>query len=276
VDLSPVRLSPKAEAGGTRLEHYDSIGSTNDEAMARARAGDAGRLWIVADEQTKGRGRSGRPWSSPRGNLLASLLLRAPCPPAASPQIGFVAAVALHQALREVTGLPGSRLALKWPNDVLLDGAKLAGILVEGTTVPNARGQGDLAVVLGFGVNLVAHPPDTPYPATDCAQAGVPVTRGALFAALSERILDGLSLWREGAGFADIRLEWLARAQGLGKPILVRRPEGDRRGTFRDLDGEGRLLLEDSTGLTVIQAGDVFPIEGGARQDRNKERIDGR
>ncbi|MFO1151449.1 MAG: biotin--[acetyl-CoA-carboxylase] ligase [Alsobacter sp.] len=276
MDLSPVRLSASAEASGYRLEHFGSIGSTNDEAMTRARAGDPGRLWLVADEQTKGRGRSGRPWSSPKGNLLASLLLRAPCPPSASPQIGFVAAVALHQALAEVAGLPPARLALKWPNDLLLDGAKLAGILVEGTTAPGAAGQGDLAVVLGFGVNLVAHPTDTPYPATDCAAAGVPVSRSALFAALADRIMHVLGLWREGSGFAEVRLEWLRRTQGLGKPILVRRPEGDRRGTFRDLDHEGRLLLEDSAGLTVIQAGDVFPADGGAGQDRNGDTLHGR
>jgi BirA family biotin operon repressor/biotin-[acetyl-CoA-carboxylase] ligase len=269
-------LSQSAEASGYRLEHFASIGSTNDEAMARARAGDPGHLWLVADEQTKGRGRSGRTWSSPRGNLLASLLLRAPCPPSASPQIGFVAAVALHQALQDMLGLPSSRLALKWPNDVLLDGAKLAGILVEGTTVPGAAGQGGLAVVLGFGVNLVAHPTDTPYPATDCAASGLPVGRSVLFAALSDRILHGLAAWREGAGFPEIRLEWLRRAQGLGKPILVRRAEGDRRGTFRDLDDEGRLLLEDSAGLTVIQAGDVFLAEGGAGQDRNEDKLHGR
>ena len=148
-----MRLSSAASRGGYRLEAFDRLGSTNDEAMARARAGDPGRLWIVAGEQGRGRGRHGRHWASPPGNLHASLLLVDPCPPALAPQLGFVAGLALHEAAAACGVAPG-RLTLKWQNDLLLDGAKVAGILLEGAAGPG----GGLAVVIGWGVN-VAHRP---------------------------------------------------------------------------------------------------------------------
>lgn len=276
MQLPPVRLSDAARDAGYRLATFDMIGSTNDEGLARARAGDPGRLWLVADGQSQGRGRSGRSWASLPGNLLASLLLRAPCPAAVSPQIGFVAGVALHQAVADVAGVGAGRLAIKWPNDLLLDGAKLAGILVEGTTVSGLAGGTERAVVVGFGVNLTAYPADTPYPATDFRAAGLQVGRPALFAALAETMAHRLAVWQEGRGFAAIRRDWLARAGGLGAPIVVRHPNGETRGVFRDLDPEGRLLLENEGAIIVIQAGDVFPAEAGMIADRNKDATNGR
>lgn len=245
---------------GYRFERHGVLGSTNDEAFARARAGDPGKLWVLADEQSQGRGRQGRAWTSRPGNFYGTLLLRAPCAPALSPQLGFVAGVALHEAMSRLTGLDRTgqnrgRLALKWPNDLLLDGAKLAGILVEGTNLPEAGG---LAVVVGIGVNLAHHPQDTPYPATDCAQAGFVISPLALLSTLSRTFADALSRWNAGQGFPGLRQDWLARAGGVGETIVVRRHDGERRGLFRDLDADGRLLLDTDGAITVIQAGDVF------------------
>ncbi|WP_406858068.1 biotin--[acetyl-CoA-carboxylase] ligase [Alsobacter sp. KACC 23698] len=249
-----MKLGDAARSREFRLEVFDSLGSTNDEAMARGRAGDPGGLWIVARQQGRGRGRSGRAWSSPPGNLYASLLLAAPCRPAVAPQLGFVAGVALHAAVEQATGLTPGRAALKWPNDLLLDRAKLAGILVEGATLAG----GDLLVVIGIGVNAAHHPADTPYPATDLGAKGLPVGVDPLFSALSDAMAAALRRWDAGAGFADIRRDWLKRAGGLGEPILVRRPEGERRGVFVDLDGEGRLLLDEGGRRVAFEAGDVF------------------
>jgi BirA family biotin operon repressor/biotin-[acetyl-CoA-carboxylase] ligase len=127
-----VHLLPEAEIAGYRLQSVDATESTNDDAFRAAAAGDPGRLWIVAREQVAGRGRHGRQWSSPPGNLYASLLLVDPCEVAVAPQLGFVAGLALHQAVEAVTGVGAPRLALKWPNDLLLDRAKVAGLLLEG------------------------------------------------------------------------------------------------------------------------------------------------
>ena len=245
-------------AAGFRLEHLGRVGSSNDEALQRARAGDPGRVWIIADEQDRGRGRNGRTWVSPVGNLFASLLVVAPCAMAVSPQLGFVAGVALHEALATLTGLQAPRLALKWPNDLLLDGAKLAGILVEGTTVTSSAGGSRLAVVIGCGVNVVDHPPDTPYAATDCRSAGFPLQRDDVFERLAGTLAGWLDRWDAGHGFAGVRQAWLAAAGGLGGPVVVRRPEGDLRGLFRDIDAQGQLLLEQDGRVTVVQAGDVF------------------
>ncbi len=261
MDRTPPLSSDIALPEGYRLEAFEVLGSTNDEAFVRARAGDPGGLWIVAAEQSQGRGRHGRAWTSRPGNFYGSLLLRAPCAAAVSPQLGFVAGVALHEAVQAITGLGRDRLALKWPNDLLLDGAKLAGILVEGSTLIET---GELAIVIGFGVNLAHHPADTPYRATNCAEAGFGITPMQLLAALSRSAAAALARWNRGQGFPGIRQEWLSRAGGVGEMIIVRRPEGDRRGLFRDLDAHGRLLLDSDGVLLAIQAGDVF-LPGLAR-----------
>lgn len=248
-----MRLDPAAEAAGFTLDRRGSVGSTNDEAMALARAGSPSRVWVVADRQERGRGRSGRGWTSPPGNLYASLLLVDPCEPHRAPQLGFVAGVALHRAVSEAVpyGVPG--LALKWPNDLLRDGAKVAGILVEGLSQAAAGG---LSAVIGLGVNLASHPVGQAYPAADLSDTGLDLQ--TLFETLSRSMAEALALWDRGAGFARIREAWLARAGGLGGEIEVRRPAGTLRGTFRDIDAEGRLVLDQRGELATIEAGDVF------------------
>jgi BirA family biotin operon repressor/biotin-[acetyl-CoA-carboxylase] ligase len=246
-------------AGGLPVVHFAEIGSTNAEALSRAANGGV-EQWIVADRQAAGRGRRGRHWVSEAGNLYASLLLYDPAPPSASPQICFVAALALHDAvLDSVPVLDRGRLRLKWPNDLLLDGKKLSGILVEGASAGTRQ-----AVVVGIGVNCTHHPQDTPYPVTDLAAEGAAIEPAALFARLGERMMDRLAQWHGGKGFAATREAWLARAHDLGREIEVRLPDRALRGRFEDLDGEGALVLLLPSGHRErIRAGDVFPAASG-------------
>jgi BirA family biotin operon repressor/biotin-[acetyl-CoA-carboxylase] ligase len=245
-----MHLDPTAVAAGMGLIAHDTIGSTNAQALAMARAGERGPLWITAKRQTAGRGRRGRTWVSEPGNLYASLLLTDPAPPECCAELSFVAALALHDAIgRRIPGL-ANRLVLKWPNDLLIDRNKFAGILIEGERAN---------VVIGIGVNCAHHPGGTDTPATDLAAAGVRATPDSLFTPLSAAMIVRLAQWNRGAGFAATRADWLARAADLGKPIRVKSGDGDLSGQFESLDETGRLVLRlaDGTRQTVT-AGDVF------------------
>ncbi len=247
-----------ARAQGYRLHHHASLGSTNEEALALGRAGDPGRLWIVADRQTAGRGRAGRSWSSPVGNHYATLLLADPCDRRIAPQLGFVAGVALARALIAIAG-PDRGLAIKWPNDILCGGAKLAGILVEGGAHPGRQRSPGFSAVLGFGVNCASHPSDLSYAATHLGLiAGTDGTRDALFEALSGTVVDTLALWDEGRNFTGIRRAWLGHALPQGTRLAVARPDGPHEGTFQTVDADGRLILETGSGCVTVEAGDVF------------------
>jgi BirA family biotin operon repressor/biotin-[acetyl-CoA-carboxylase] ligase len=241
--------------GPTPVVHFREIGSTNAEALARAN-GEA-PVWISADRQTEGRGRRGRPWRSEPGNLYASLLLVDAGPSARLPELCFVAGLSLYDAVRAVTGLDPLRIGLKWPNDVLVDGAKLAGILLEGTV----RRDGRSATAIGFGVNCAHHPQDTPYPATHLAAAGFPTAPTVLLSSLDRAFFGRLAQWRRGAGFADICDAWIRRAPGLGQKVTVRTGERETEGVFESLDLSGALILRRPDGTRErISAGDVFPM----------------
>jgi BirA family biotin operon repressor/biotin-[acetyl-CoA-carboxylase] ligase len=248
-----------AVASGLPVTHFTEIGSTNAEALSRAASG-APEQWIVADKQIAGRGRRGRLWVSEPGNLYSTVLLYDPAPPALSPQICFVAALALHDAVLDLAPtMDADRLRLKWPNDVLLDSKKLVGILVEG--VANGSRQ---AVVVGIGVNCAHHPEDAAYPATDLQASGIAVSPAEVFARLATRMMDRLAQWRHGKRFALTREAWLARAGGLGREIEVRLPERALRGTFDAIDHDGALVLGLGGGHSeLIRAGDVFPTMPG-------------
>ncbi len=255
-----MQLDPRASAAGVRLVAHEVLVSTNAEALALAGRGEQGPLWITAGHQTGGRGRRGRTWVSERGNLFASLLLTDTAPPEHWPELAFVAALAIHDAVAETAPALRPQLSIKWPNDLLLDGQKFSGILIEGEGGVEGAG----AVVVGIGVNCVSHPADTDYPATDLKAAGAAVMAEALFAALSAKMLGRLAQWNDGEHFSTIRADWLARAAGRGGQIRVRLAE-DRElvGRFDDVDDAGRLVLSlPDGGRQSIAAGDVVALLG--------------
>src|SRR5262245_2927075 len=255
-----MRLGPRATAAGVRLVAHEVLGSTNAEALNLARRGERGPLWVTADRQSAGRGRRGRAWVSEPGNLCASLLLTGPVPAGHRPELSFVAALAVHDAVAVVAAHIEPLLAIKWPNDLLLSGAKFAGILLEG----ESGGTG--ALVVGIGVNCVNHPGDTEYPATDLAAAGAPVSPATLFAALSVKMLERIAQWNAGEGFPAIRADCLARAAGLGDAALVRVADREIVGRFEALGAAGGLVLRMPDGAaTTIAAGDVLlPLPSAA------------
>jgi BirA family transcriptional regulator, biotin operon repressor / biotin---[acetyl-CoA-carboxylase] ligase len=252
-----MNLDAAVAAAGVRLLAFDTLGSTNAEALARARSGERGPLWITAACQTAGRGRRGRSFVSERGNLYATLLVTDASPVERAAELAFVAALAAHDAVAEVATEIGPRLAVKWPNDLLCDGAKLAGILVEGES---ATGR-PLVAVVGIGINCAHHPVQTDHPAIDLLAVGRRVTPEVLFTALSRAMLKRLTEWDRGRGFAATRAAWLARAAGLGMPVRVKLADRQLEGRFETLDPFGRLVLRLGDGTTeIITAGDVFPI----------------
>jgi BirA family biotin operon repressor/biotin-[acetyl-CoA-carboxylase] ligase len=251
-------LSERAVLAGHRLLKFASIDSTNAEALRSVQSGERGPLWFLADRQEAGRGRSGREWSSPIGNLHVSCLLSDPAPAAHLPELSFVAGVALIEALEEVTG-KGGIFRLKWPNDVLVNGAKLAGLLLE------ARyDAGQQHVVIGWGVNVAEHFAGAPYPTTSLKALGFlehqafDAQRDALARALSESFTSWLAIWSRGQGFAHVRHGWSMRAHGVGQEALVRLPNKEQRGIFRGINEDGRFALEQEGTITLISAGDVF------------------
>jgi BirA family biotin operon repressor/biotin-[acetyl-CoA-carboxylase] ligase len=234
-----------------RVVQLDSIDSTSDEARRRALDGDPGRLWIVAGEQSAGRGRRRRTWISPRGNLYASALLIDPCRPAVAAQLGFVAGVALARAAEDV----GAATRLKWPNDLVSAGAKCAGLLVEGMSLPGNR----LACVVGVGVNCESAPRSVGYPTARLAVAnGGAADRAAIFRRLAIRFDETREQWNAGAAFETIRTLWLERAGALGEPIRIENAGGRREGTFGGLDPDGRLLFRGKSGIEVVEAADLW------------------
>jgi BirA family biotin operon repressor/biotin-[acetyl-CoA-carboxylase] ligase len=231
------------------------IDSTNEEAKRLAAAGSAEGTLVWAREQTAGRGRRGRAWNSPPDNLYMSVLLRPGCTPEVGSQVGYVAAVALAEALEGLLSA-GRPVSLKWPNDVLVCDAKISGILLEASAAADRSLDW---LVLGIGVNIVASPADTPYPATNLHREGAcQVTAAALLEALAGRFLEWYQRWRS-QGFAPVRQRWLAGARGLGEPIEVRLETEVLQGRFADLDETGALALELPAGRRRrITAGDVY------------------
>ncbi|MGY6247125.1 biotin--[acetyl-CoA-carboxylase] ligase [Bosea thiooxidans] len=246
-------LGGAARVAGYRLIVRDEVASTMEEARHALDQGEPGKLWIVARRQNAGRGRHGRQWGSPPGNLYASLLLTNPCEPALAPQLGFVAGLALHDAAAKLLGPAAATLKLKWPNDLLLGGAKMSGLLLEGESRA-----GRLNVILGCGVNIASCPSDTPYPATYLRAAAPEASVEALLVALSDAWAKRFAIWSEPGGFGPTRAAWLERAAFLGETITIRLLEGPLQGRFAGLDPTGRLELETGIGRRLIDAGDLF------------------
>jgi BirA family transcriptional regulator, biotin operon repressor / biotin---[acetyl-CoA-carboxylase] ligase len=238
-----------------RLIAHETIGSTNDEAKRLARDGAAEGLVICAERQTAGRGRRGREWMSPPGNLYSSIVLRPQCRASVAAQLGFVAALGVADAIGELA--PAIQPHCKWPNDLLANGKKVCGILLETEMAASERPD---FVVLGIGVNLASSPTDTPYPATSLAEEGAPgIAAMMMLTAFIRNFAERLTCWREN-GFAPIREVWLAKAIGLGGPIQVRLERDTLDGRFLDLDDDGALMIDMPGGSRRIAAGEVFPV----------------
>jgi BirA family biotin operon repressor/biotin-[acetyl-CoA-carboxylase] ligase len=257
-------LGSRARLAGYRLVEFDSIGSTNAEALSRARDGERGPMWFVTSEQTAGRGRRHRPWIAPRGNLACSILEVMEISPALAATLGFAAGLALEAALQKVSvessmraaGSDQMKFALKWPNDVLAGNNKLAGILLEAEAVADNR----LAVVVGIGTNVVVAPEGTPYPATSLKAAlGIDIGAEELFGALSDSWAEFRGIWDQGRGFGEIRLKWLERAAGLGQPVSIQSGSSTVSGSFDTVDESGCMIVATSDGRRLaISAGDVY------------------
>lgn len=256
-------LGPRATSAGYRLAAFDQIGSTNAEALQRARDGEAGPMWFVTSEQTAGRGRRHRAWIAPRGNLASSILEVIEISPSVAATLGFAAGLALETALQRVSveaslrsaGSDHMKFALKWPNDVLAGRQKLAGILLEAEAVGDNR----LAVVVGIGTNVVAAPEGTPTPATSLAALGVQIGAEELFTALSDAWTEFRGIWDNGRGFGEIRKRWLERAAGLGERVAVQTGNSVIEGTFDTLDETGCMIVRAADGRRLpVTAGDVY------------------
>jgi len=241
---------------GYRLAFHDTIDSTNAEALRLAAQGEAGGLWIWAGAQQAGRGRAGRSWASPAGNLHASLLIRPRVPLAVALQLSLLAGVAAYDAVSALAAGAGAApaLRLKWPNDIQLNDAKLGGILLES----RAGAEEDApAVVIGVGLNLSRAPGDLERPVASLADAGIAVEPAQAFAALTWATAEWLAHWQDGTSFETIRGAWLERAKPLGGPISVRLGADLVSGTFLGIDEIGALRLATESGERRITAGDV-------------------
>jgi BirA family biotin operon repressor/biotin-[acetyl-CoA-carboxylase] ligase len=232
---------------GHPVRHFDRIDSTNSEARRLAELGECGPIWLLADEQTDGRGRLGRGWVSEPGNLYATFLFSLSEKATAVHQISFVAALAVHDTVANLR--PGLDARIKWPNDVLLAGAKFCGVL------PEVVGMAPLRVAIGCGINIAHAPSGTPYPVTALGgNLGVDV----VLAALDHHLKLRLRQWDEGGGFASIRGDWSVRALGMGESVTAKIGHEQREGIFRGLAVDGALILQEPGGGQVhVHAGEV-------------------
>ena len=239
---------------GYRLRTFDTLDSTNEEAKRQAQQGAEAGLVLWAKSQSLGRGRRGRTWISPEGGLYFSLLLKPDCSPERAAQLSFMSALAVAEGVAPI--LPGGReMSFKWPNDLLVGGRKVSGILLDSSG-------GAAAVewlVVGIGINVDSHPDGTDYPATSLSSEGA---AGVRHADLLGRIIAAFDRWLkiwEREGFDPVREAWLRGARGLGEAISVRLSDRTLEGVFRGLAPDGALILEvPGEGERIIPAGDVY------------------
>lgn len=235
------------------LDAREQTGSTNDDAADAARCGAPEGTLLWARRQTAGRGRRGRAWASPDGNLHISIVLRPEAPPARAGEVAFVAALAAADACAALA--PAAEIRCKWPNDVLAGNRKVGGLLIESSIAADRLEW----LVAGIGLNLAAHPEHVEFPATHLAvHAGRAIAVEEGLAALAGAFAGRYRLWRE-QGFAPVRAAWLERAAGLGEPIRVRLETTELTGTFSGIEADGALMLTLPDGTSRrVTAGDVF------------------
>jgi BirA family biotin operon repressor/biotin-[acetyl-CoA-carboxylase] ligase len=233
--------------GYRKIQHRE-LDSTSAQARRLAEAGEPGPLWIAAERQSAGRGRRGKVWQSGSGNLAATLLLRPQAPAAVIGQLSFAAALAVAETASHFA--PRAVITVKWPNDVLAEGRKLSGILLE---------SGPNWLAIGIGLNLASFPEDTEFPATSLTQLGVAVpSPDDVLCVLAARLAHWYGAWMD-QGFESLRAAWLARAGGLGGPIRARLASFEtREGVFEGIDAAGALLLNERGRVSAIATGEVF------------------
>jgi len=246
---------------GTELRVFETIDSTNAEALRVLGNGYRGPCWFMARRQNAGRGRQGRRWISETGNLHASLLVPLNCAPEDVSQLSFVAALGVHDAVTAIIGAreesPG--LALKWPNDVLLNGRKLAGILLE---TSSAAGRTNAAVI-GVGLNLVHAPQIRGKPATSLAADNIKITPERALACLADCFYQRIGEWEQGKNFLKIREDWLSRAYGIGAKYMVNMNSEKMNGIFETIALDGAFILRLANGEAQrITSGEVRPVGG--------------
>lgn len=247
-------MSAKGGAGRITLPEIDS---TNAEGFRRAES-LPGPTWILAGVQTAGRGRRARPWSSPHGNFHGTLVLKPAGPPEEVALRSFAAALALREAFVQITGL-SQGFALKWPNDVLCNGGKIAGILLESQGLNGP----DPVLCIGIGVNLIAAPdaaqiePGAVPPVSLLAETGLRIAPEAFL----DTLAPAYARWEAtftAEGFAPLRAAWLAHAARLGETIRARTGSQSREGVFQGIDSTGNLILRGQNGTLAIPAAEVF------------------
>lgn len=250
-------LSDFSRKQGYIVESYESVDSTNLVAQHKARAGHHGYLWIVAEEQTQGRARRGRAWCSPKGNLYSSLLLIDDIVHSTAAQLGFVAGVSMVEAVKQfikdeeqISGI----VSLKWPNDILLKGAKSSGILLEIFGLTSQK----YALVIGIGMNIKHHYKDAPYPTSSMNNIGLDVDSKQLFMVLAECFAENYFLWKQIGGSNIIREKWLSYCAHLGQHIKMINGEEIIEGIFDGLDCDFNCVVKQANGQkAIITAGDV-------------------
>ncbi|WP_273756758.1 biotin--[acetyl-CoA-carboxylase] ligase [Bartonella sp. MM73XJBT] len=262
-------LSEFAQKQGYTVEAYESVDSTNLIAQQKAQAGHKGYLWVVAQEQTQGRARRGRTWSSPKGNLYSSLLLIDGIVHQTAAQLGFVAGVSVVETIEQFTENEKQKsdiVSLKWPNDILLRGAKSAGILLEIFKSPSQYS----ALVVGIGINVRHHYENAPYLTSSLKNIGLDIEIEQLFAVLTECFAKNYLLWKQLGGCDVIREKWLLYSAHLGQHVKIVNDEKIIEGVFDGLDRDFNCIIKQKNGeKSIITAGDVhFGSAASVHADR--------
>ncbi|WP_413154675.1 biotin--[acetyl-CoA-carboxylase] ligase [Bartonella sp. cb54] len=262
-------LSDFAQKQGYTVESYENVDSTNLIAQRKAHAGHRGYLWIVAREQLQGRARRGRSWHSPKGNLYSSLLLIDDILHQTAAQLGFVAGLSMVEAVKQFIKdeeQANNIISLKWPNDILLRGAKSSGVLLEISQLTSQQ----YALVVGIGMNIKCNYEDAPYPTSSLHNIGLDIDAEQLFTALTECFSKNYLLWKESRGCDIIREKWLSYCAHLGQHIKIVNDKKIIEGIFDGLDGDFNCIIKQKNGeKAIITAGDVhFGLVASANAGR--------
>lgn len=236
-----------------RRLHLEETGSTNDEALRRAASGEKAPFWLTADVQTEGKGRRGRTWISEAGNLFATLIYPVSSLPAQIGGLPLVSAVIVHDTLSDLVAGKVS-IKIKWPNDILVDGQKLCGILIEQHQIDKQA-----LIAIGIGINIRTRPDIANYPTACLADIDPQISIETIWPLLTSKYESWFDLWRAENGFGAIRAAWLDRAAGLGETISIAGETSSKTGVFQTLDENGYLVLRHESGeLERISTGDVI------------------